>query len=90
MPWRALRSRPVIVEMADVRLTASPREEAAWEEGPARRRALAAKQAQLAAAELERLAKAGAQVCPSGMHLTRGQRWSPSFAEEMCVEETCV
>ncbi len=70
MPWRALRSRPVIVEMADVRLTASPRGEAAWEEGPARRRALAAKQAQLAAAELERLAKAGAQVHRGSVHLT--------------------
>lgn len=52
----------MVVELADVRLCASPREESGWEEGPARQRALAAKQAQLAAAELERLAKAGSQV----------------------------
>ena len=62
VPWRALRSRPVVIELADVQVCAAPREEADWEEGPARRRALAAKQAQLAAAELERLAKAGPQV----------------------------
>ena len=79
VPWRALRSRPVVIELADVQVCAAPREEADWEEGPARRRALAAKQAQLAAAELERLAKVGPQVtfCSLASHmLMQGKPWS--------------
>ena len=62
----------MVIELADVRLCASPREESGWEEGPARQRALAAKQAQLAAAELERLAKAGSQVAPRLYAYARG------------------
>ena len=69
----------MVIELADVQVCAAPREEADWEEEPARRRALAAKQAQLAAAELERLAKAGPQVtscCRAYRMLTQAKPWS--------------
>jgi hypothetical protein len=52
-----------VVELSDVLLTVSSREETDWEEGPALRRAQAAKQAQLAAAEL---AKLGSRVAATG------------------------
>jgi predicted Rossmann-fold nucleotide-binding protein len=51
------------VELSDVVLCVAPREESDWEEGPALRRAQAAKQAQLAAAEL---AKLGSRVAATG------------------------
>ncbi len=44
VPWRALQSRPVVVEMSDVWLCASPRKEEEWEEDMASQRAQAAKQ----------------------------------------------
>ena len=43
-----------MVELSDVHITVSPRPEADWEEGPALRRAYAAKKAQLSAAESSR------------------------------------
>lgn len=52
-----------MVELSDVVLCVAPREESDWEEGPALRRAQAAKQAQLAAAEL---AKLGSRVAATG------------------------
>jgi hypothetical protein len=52
-----------VVELSDVVLCVSPRDESDWEEGPALRRAQAAKQAQLAAAEL---AKLGSRVAATG------------------------
>jgi hypothetical protein len=52
-----------VVELSDVVLCVAPREESDWEEGPALRRAQAAKQAQLAAAEL---AKLGSRVAATG------------------------
>lgn len=52
-----------MVELSDVLLTVSSREETDWEEGPALRRAQAAKQAQLAAAEF---AKLGSRVAATG------------------------
>ena len=55
MPWRALRSRPVLVHLDGVSLTVGAREEADWEEGPAAKRASAAKLAQLAAFELQQM-----------------------------------
>lgn len=51
------------MELSDVVLCFTPREESDWEEGPALRRAQAAKQAQLAAAEL---AKLGSRVAATG------------------------
>lgn len=53
----------MVVELSDVVLCVAPREESDWEEGPALRRAQAAKQAQLAAAEL---AKLGSRVAATG------------------------
>ena len=47
----------MVVELSEVWLVAAPRDESDWEEGPAGRRARAAKEAQLAAAEVERLSK---------------------------------
>lgn len=52
-----------MVELSDVSLCVTPREDSDWEEGPALRRAQAAKQAQLAAAEL---AKLGSRVAATG------------------------
>ena len=43
----------MVVELAGLWLLASPRDESDWEEGPAGARAQAAKQARLAAAEME-------------------------------------
>lgn len=51
------------MELSDVVLCVTPRQESDWEEGPALRRAQAAKQAQLAAAEL---AKLGSRVAATG------------------------
>ena len=51
-PW-GFRGRNV-GELSDVHITVSPRPEADWEEGPALRRAYAAKKAQLSAAESSR------------------------------------
>lgn len=59
VPWRALRS-PVVVELTDVHLRVALRRDADFEEGPAGERAWAAKQAELAAAELAALAAASA------------------------------
>ena len=63
IPWGRWRGGALIVELSDVVLCISSREETDWEEGPALRRAQAAKQAQLAAAEL---AKLGSRVAASG------------------------
>ncbi|KAL0051145.1 hypothetical protein WJX82_002690 [Trebouxia sp. C0006] len=51
-PW-GFRGRNVI-ELSDVFICVSPRPEADWEEGPAKRRAYATKRAQLSAAEASR------------------------------------
>lgn len=59
VPWRALRS-PVVVELSDVHLRVALRRDADLEEGPAGERAWAAKQAELAAAELAALAATSA------------------------------
>jgi hypothetical protein len=63
IPWGRWRGGALVVELSDVLLTVSSREETDWEEGPALRRAQAAKQAQLAAAEL---AKLGSRVAATG------------------------
>ena len=55
VPWRALRSKPVLVDLDGVSLTIAERPEADWEEAPASKRASAAKLAQLAALELQKL-----------------------------------
>lgn len=39
VPWRALQSRPVVVELSDVWLCACPRSEEEWEEDMAGQRA---------------------------------------------------
>ena len=39
VPWRALQSRPVVVELSDVWLCACPRSEEEWEEDLAGQRA---------------------------------------------------
>lgn len=61
----------MVVELSDVALCVSPREESDWEEGPALRRLQAAKQAQLAAAEL---AKLGSRVAATGRGATTQQQ----------------
>lgn len=68
-----------MVELSDVVLCVAPREESDWEEGPALRRAQAAKQAQLAAAEL---AKLGSRVAATGSTSTssRGPQTAPAPA----------
>lgn len=63
IPWGRWHGGPLVVELSDVVLCVAPREESDWEEGPALRRAQAAKQAQLAAAEL---AKLGSRVAATG------------------------
>jgi len=61
---------PLIVELSDVVLCVAARQESDWEEGPALRRARAAKQAQLAAAELTKL---GNRVAATGSHQQQQQ-----------------
>jgi hypothetical protein len=60
VPWATLRTlrSPVVVELADVRLRFALRRDEEMEEGPGGERAWAAKQAELAAAELAELAAA--------------------------------
>jgi len=72
IPWRALGSQPVVVELTGVWLVAAPRDESDWEEGPAGRRAEAAKEAQLAAAEMGRVSKTPG----TGAEAPRGMGWS--------------
>lgn len=69
IPWGRWRGGPLVVELSDVVLCVAPREESDWEEGPALRRAQAAKQAQLAAAEL---AKLGSRVAATGSSSSSG------------------
>jgi hypothetical protein len=66
IPWGRWRGGALVVELSDVLLTVSSREETDWEEGPALRRAQAAKQAQLAAAELAKLGRRVAATSSSG------------------------
>ena len=88
IPWGRWRGGPLIVKLRGVRLRLAARDETDWEEGPALRRAQAAKQAQLAAAEL---AKLGSRVAAGGggaggggagggaaaaAAVARGGRWS--------------
>eukprot|EP00803_Ostreobium_quekettii_P009394 evm.model.scf_204.13 EVM.evm.TU.scf_204.13 scf_204:99162-102872(-) len=55
VPWRALRSSPIVVELSDVTLSCTPWDEHEWSGEASIKRARAAKQAQVAAAELEKL-----------------------------------
>ena len=57
VPWHAIRGRLLSISLSEVYLCAAPRSEADWEEGPAEKRAHAAKRALLAAVEMERLSK---------------------------------
>jgi hypothetical protein len=61
IPWRALRTRPVVIELADVELRVAERPETDWEEEAAGRRLQARKEAILASRELEQLSKPGIQ-----------------------------
>jgi len=61
-----------VVELTGVWLLATPRDESDWEEGPAGRRAEAAKEARLAAAEAGRVAKPPG----AGGEAPRGLGWS--------------
>jgi hypothetical protein len=63
IPWGRWAGGPLVVRLVDVTLRLAGRDETDWEEGPALRRAQAAKQAQLAAAEL---AKLGDRVARGG------------------------
>ena len=54
----------MVVELTGLWLLASPRDEADWEEGPAGARAQAARQARMAAAEMESLSGVPAGVTP--------------------------
>ncbi|KAK9798969.1 hypothetical protein WJX73_003190 [Symbiochloris irregularis] len=69
VPWRALRSKPVLVKLSGVSLTVAERPESDWEEGPAGKRASAAKLAQLAALELQALSAPDAPARRSGWSL---------------------
>jgi vacuolar protein sorting-associated protein 13A/C len=57
VPWKNLRTRPVVVELGDVYLEVSERPESHWEEDAASQRKMAAKRATLASKELEQLSK---------------------------------
>eukprot|EP00884_Botryococcus_braunii_P001070 jgi/Botrbrau1/10964/Bobra.0383s0018.1 len=57
VPWRNLRTRPVVVELSDVYLEVCERPESQWEEDAATQRKLAAKRATLASKELEQLSR---------------------------------
>lgn len=72
IPWGRWRSGPLKIELSGVTLRATARDETDWEEGPASRRAQAAKQAELASAELEKLSK---RVAQAGQHANKS-RWS--------------
>lgn len=82
IPWGPrLHGGPLIVELSDVSLITSRRDETAWEEGPAARREQAAKQAQLAAAELSKLssrleADSAGAAAAAAQGAKRGLRWS--------------
>eukprot|EP00887_Chlorella_sp_A99_P007395 scaffold2.g7395.t1 len=77
VPWQALRS-PVVIDLADVHLQVCLRDEHDLHEGPAGERAWAAKQAELAAAELQALAGGGggAAAPAAGAQEGRGILWS--------------
>ncbi len=80
VPWQALRS-PVTVELADVELRVTLRDEAELEEHAARARAWAAKQAALAAAGLAEGAVAAsapveAKAQEGGGSSSKGVTWS--------------
>lgn len=57
VPWQALRTKPVVVELSGVRICVTLRDESEFEEGPAKKRRSAAKVAKLKAADLETLSK---------------------------------
>jgi hypothetical protein len=63
IPWGRWGGGALVVELDDVTLEVTSRNDSDWEEGPALFRAQAAKQAQLAAAEL---AKLGSRVAAEG------------------------
>lgn len=69
IPWGRWRGGPLVVELSDVVLCVSAMQETDWEEGPALRRAQAAKQAALAAAELTKL---GNRVAATGAQQAAG------------------
>jgi hypothetical protein len=79
IPWGRWRGGALVVELSDVLLTVSSREETDWEEGPALRRAQAAKQAQLAAAEL---AKLGSRVAATGSSSAAGASQQQQHVEQ--------
>ena len=54
----------MVVELTGLWLLASPRDESDWEEGPAAARAQAARQAKMAAAEMESLSGTASGVHP--------------------------
>lgn len=72
VPWRALQSQPVLMEMSDVWLSASPRQEEEWEEASAGQRAQASKQAELAARDLMRLSRPGIKGAAGAANLPEG------------------
>ena len=72
VPWRALQSQPVLMEMSDVWLSASPRQEEEWEEASAGQRAQASKQAELAARDLMRLSRPGSKGAAGAANLPEG------------------
>jgi len=74
VPWQALRS-PVVIELSDVQLRVALRTTDDLEGLPAGDRAWAAKQAQLAAAELQALAGGGPAPAPDAA-ASRGVLWS--------------
>lgn len=59
IPWGRwmVSGAPLVIELNDVSLEATPRNDQDWEEGPALARELATKQAELAAAEIAKLSR---------------------------------
>ncbi len=72
IPWGRWRSGPLKIELSGVTLRATARDETDWEEGPAGRRAQAAKQAELMSAEFEKLSR---RVAQANQHSSKS-RWS--------------
>lgn len=81
IPWRALGSRPVVVELSGLWLLASPRDESDLEEGPARARAKAARQAQMAAEEVGGMSRRG----PGGSSEKEKGGYGWSFLSHLAV-----
>lgn len=73
----------MVVEMSDVWLCASPRNEEEWEEDLAGQRAQASKQAELAARDLMRLSRPGSKGATGTSGASEGSGFAWSFLSHL-------